>query len=120
MKKFALIAVICLSVALVAGCASFQQNSYQTLGAIATTVEVARAGFVSYANNCACITSNQLDQVQQVYSEYQTAMAAAQVAEAAAIASNNANDPAYLTALKAVSASAADVAMLVAQITAKK
>lgn len=102
------------------GCASFQTTSYQTLGTIATTVEAARAGFIAYANTCNCVTSNQLAQVSQVYLEYQTAMVAAQAAEAAAVAANNANDPAYQQALAAVSASAADIGTLIAQITTKK
>ncbi len=116
MKKFLLI----VGVAVFTGCASFQTTSYQTLGTISTTVEAARSGFVAYANSCQCVTSNQLAQVQSIYAEYQTAMAAAQSAEAAAIAANNANSPAYQQAIAAVSASAAQIGTLIAEITSKK
>ena len=109
---FSIITALLLAIlaAVAVGCASFQTNSYRTVGVITTSVEAARQAFVAYENTGA-VTQKQHDQVQAVYVKYQLAM---KVAADAFVAYNlTKNQDALTVALNAAAASSADVIALV-------
>lgn len=113
---------------LLAACASFEANSYKTLGTVANGVELARKGWVDYVTQQRALLApdsqarkdleTQVAKSVVVYGHYQNAMA---VAEQAVIAYklSPTNQAPVTTAINALAAASGDIVKLVNGFMAK-
>lgn len=120
MKHIPFLSACALTLFLTA-CASFEKNTYRTLGSVATTTEAARKSWVDYVTQQRALQPDpakrqdleiKVLKVGVIYSQYQTSMRAAQSA-IAVYRSAPTNQAPVLTALGAVSAASGDLVALV-------
>lgn len=123
MKPHSMIPVVALALML-AACASFERNTYRTIGSVATATEAARKSWVDYVTQQRALQPDpakrqdlelKVLKVGVIYSQYQTSMRAAQQA-IAVYRSAPTNQAPVLTALGAVSAASGDLVALVNSI----